>query len=222
MPLKTEEPAVTRKLPIRKIISGLMFASIVVVIVLGLRKPDPVAVPLGADRKAVNAQSFQQKIDQLSQAQAQGQSGAEVHLTAEEIRAAFTVASEAPQPSPQQSATPADAVQSQAALDAVAGAGQPNVSEPQVTFEGDIMKGQFATELGGKKVYVTVNGRLGSKDGYATFEPTEFKVGDLNVPVSLVNDALQKKMLEQRDKLKLPDYISDVKVENGELVVKQK
>src|SRR6266480_7629558 len=65
-------------------------------------------------------------------------------------------------------------------------------------------------------------GHLGAKDGYATFEPTEFKVGDLNIPVSLVNDALQKKLLEQRDRLKLPEFVSDVRVENGELIVKQK
>jgi hypothetical protein len=29
-------------------------------------------------------------------------------------------------------------------------------------------------------------------------------------------------MLEQQDRLKLPDFVSDVRVENGELVVKQK
>ena len=37
-----------------------------------------------------------------------------------------------------------------------------------------------------------------------------------------VLNPLQKKMLEQRDRLKLPDFFSDVKVENGELIVKQK
>jgi hypothetical protein len=47
-------------------------------------------------------------------------------------------------------------------------------------------------------------------------------VGDLSIPVSLVNDALQKKLLEQRDRLKLPEFVSDVRVENGELIVKQK
>jgi uncharacterized protein YpmS len=76
--------------------------------------------------------------------------------------------------------------------------------------------------VGGKKVYVTLAGHLGAKDGYATFQPTEFKVGDLSIPVSLVNDALQKKLLEQRDRLKLPEFVSDVRVENGELIVKQK
>jgi hypothetical protein len=47
-------------------------------------------------------------------------------------------------------------------------------------------------------------------------------VGDLSVPVSLVNDALQKKLTEERDRLKLPDNVSGIKVENGELVMTQK
>ena len=89
-------------------------------------------------------------------------------------------------------------------------------------FDGDVAHGQFLTHIAGKDVWVTLSGRLGSKDGYATFDPTEFKVGDLNVPVSLVNDALQKKLSEQRDRLKLPDNVGGMKVENGELVMTQK
>jgi len=71
-------------------------------------------------------------------------------------------------------------------------------------------------------VYVTVAGHLGAKDGYATFEPTEFRIGDMVFPVSMVNAQLQKKMAEQRDRMKLPDFISDVSVQNGELVIKRK
>ena len=71
-------------------------------------------------------------------------------------------------------------------------------------------------------MFGSVSGHLGSKDGYATFEPTEFKVGDISIPASLVNDALQKKLAEQHDRLKLPDSVGGLKVENGELVVTQK
>jgi len=78
------------------------------------------------------------------------------------------------------------------------------------------------TQVAGKDVWVTLAGHLGSQDGYATFVPTEFKVGDLNVPISLVNDALQKKLMEQRDRLRLPDNVSAIKVENGELIMMQK
>ena len=91
-----------------------------------------------------------------------------------------------------------------------------------MSFDGDVAHGQFLTQIAGKDVWVTLSGHLGSKDGYATFDPTEFKVGDLNVPVSLVNDALQKKLSEQRDRLKLPDNVGGMKVENGELVMTQK
>jgi len=80
----------------------------------------------------------------------------------------------------------------------------------------------FPGLLAGKDVWVTISGHLGSKDGYATFDPTEFKVGDMNVPVSLVNPTLQKKLAEQHDQLKLPDYVGDVRVQNGELVMQQK
>ena len=101
------------------------------------------------------------------------------------------------------------------------GPGQPNIKDYQVSFEGDLVKGQFLTQVAGKDVWVTVEGHLGSKDGYATFEPTKFKVGDLSVPVSLVNDQLQKRLMEQRDRLKLPDSVSGMKVENGEVVLNQ-
>jgi hypothetical protein len=101
-------------------------------------------------------------------------------------------------------------------------ASQPEIKDYNVNFEGDVAHGQFLTKIAGKDVWVTVSGHLGSKDGYATFEPTEFKVGDISIPASLVNDALQKKLAEQHDRLKLPDSVGGLKVENGELVVLQK
>jgi hypothetical protein len=89
--------------------------------------------------------------------------------------------------------------------DANIGSGEPNIKDQQVTYEGDVVHGRFLTEIAGKDVWVTISGHMGSKDGYATFEPTEFKVGDTEVPVSLVNPLLQKKLAEQRDRMKLPE-----------------
>ena len=192
----------------------------VAAIYLALKKPEPVAAPQTAAAVAANAQSFQNKVDQLAQAQASGQSGTEVHLTPGEENAAILQSSGAIPAQPAVSA--ANGTPDINAPIAPGAVDINSLGEPKVTFDGDQMKGQFQTELGGKQVTVTIAGRLGSKDGYANFEPTEFKVGDLDVPVSLVSDALQKKMLEQRDRLKLPDYVSDMRVENGELVVKQK
>jgi len=212
------------KIRLGRILSIATLLISVAALVLAFKKPQPVASPQTPAAIAAHAQSFQAKVSQLQQAQAQGQTGSEVRLTADEIGAAIAQAdgampvSSAQGKVPSSAGTPADtpAAVAPASVEAA------NLEEPLISFEGDIVRGQFVAEVAGKKTYVTVAGHLGSKDGYATFEPTEFKVGDLKVPVSLVNDALQKKMLEQQDRLKLPDFVSDVRVENSQLVVKQK
>ena len=106
--------------------------------------------------------------------------------------------------------------------DSNVGSAAPTIKDQQVSFDGDVVHGQFLTEIAGKDVWITISGHLGDQGGYATFDPTEFKVGDLSVPVSLVNPALQKKLNEQRDRLKLPDGVGGLKVENGELVMQGK
>jgi len=196
------------------------------------KKPQPVAVPQPAAAAVISAQSFETKLEQLEQPRKQGQSEAEIHLNADEVNAAVAQAanaipaavSQAPNgyaPSGQASSSGA-AGQLPSTISDFAAGGTPTVKDYQLNFEGDIVRGQFLTEIAGKNVYVTLAGHLGTKDGYAIFDPTEFKVGDMNVPVALVNDALQKKLAEQRDRLKLPEFVGDMKVENGELVMKQK
>jgi hypothetical protein len=89
--------------------------------------------------------------------------------------------------------------------DSNVGSGEPNIKDQQVTMDGDVVHGRFLTEIAGKDVWVTISGHMGEKDGYATFDPTEFKVGDTEVPVSMVNPLLQQKLAEQRDRLKVPN-----------------
>jgi len=227
-----------KKWKLDRIISIATLLSSVVAIVLVLKKPAPVAPTQPLANAAANAQSFQDKVERLEQPKEPGQPPAEVRVTSDEIQAAIAQAAgaiplapaqtpgAAPAAVPQQSATgqPAPAVPNSvpSSADAPFASGTPEVKDYQVTFEGDIARGQFVTEIGGKDVYVTLAGHLGSQNGYATFDPTEFKVGDLSIPVSLVNDALQKKLNEQRDRLKLPDNVGGIKVENGELVMTQR
>ncbi len=94
----------------------------------------------------------------------------------------------------------------------------------QVSFSGDRVVGQFVTNLHGKDVYVTIAGKLGASAGYVTFEPAELKIGDLPVPVSMLNAPLQNKLSqpETHARLKLPDYIADLRIEDGQLVVVEK
>jgi len=204
-----------------RIISVATLASSLIAIVLVLKKPHPVAPPMPAAVAAAKAESFQQKLQQFEQPKQTGEPPAEVHLSSDEIAAALAQAAGAIPAVAQSEASTTGALPSTppTSPDATMGPGQPEVKDYQVNFDGDVARGQFVTQIGGKDVYVTLAGHLGSKDGYATFDPTEFKVGDLNIPVSLVNDALQKKLTEQRDRLKLPDNVDGIKVENGELVM---
>jgi hypothetical protein len=219
------------KFKIDRIISIATLVASLVAIVLVLKRPAPVAHPQAPAAIAEHAQSFDQKMAEFEKATEQATqrsqpaapSGAsapataaspatpkaEVHLNSDEITAVLAE-------------TLGTAGTAGLTPDSNIGSAAPTIKDQQVSFDGDLVHGQFLTEVAGKDVWITVSGHIGDKDGYATFDPTEFKVGDLNVPVSLVNSALQKKLGEERDRLKLPDNVGNVKVENGELVMQQK
>ncbi len=190
---------------IYRVARWVVLAILLIVILLAIKKPSQLAAPqVAAGSWKQQAADFQTKINQLEQANTEGNHGGEVQLSSAEVNAALVESL--------RNGTP------------TADLGQVPIQAPQVSFEGDQVRGIFPTQIYGKDVYVTVAGRLGSQNGYATFDPTEFKVGDLTVPVSLVNGPLQKKLADpaNRDKLKLPDFIADVRVVNSQLVVTQK
>lgn len=210
-----------KKWKLDRIISLATLASSVVAIVLVLKKPQPISPALPPAVAAAKAESFQEKLQRFEQPKAPGQAPSELRLSSDEVSAAIAQAAGAiPETPVRLSSGVPTAVPS--SPDAPIAPGQPEVKDYQVNFDGDLARGQFLTQIGGKDVYVTLAGHLGSKDGYATFDPTEFKVGDLNIPVSLVNEALQRKLTEQHDRMKLPDNVNGIKVENGELVMTQR
>ena len=218
-----------KKFKIDRIISITTLVASLIAIILVLKKPAPVAHSQPPAAIAEHAQSFDQKMAEFEQATqlspasgssdtsksdagpaALASSKAEVHINSDEISAVLA-----------QSLGNA-AGTSGLSPDTNIGSGAPTIKDQNVSLDGDVVHGQFLTQIAGKDVWVTISGHLGEKDGYATFDPTEFKVGDLSVPVSLVNPALQKKLAEQRDRLKLPENVGAMKVENSELVMQQK
>jgi hypothetical protein len=214
-----------------RIISVATLVTSVAALVLVLKKPTPVAPAQSPAAAAANVESVEKKLEQLDQPKEPGQPPAQVRFNSDEITAALAQAAAAlPKNITASAAMAASGAVSQtgpptsvpASADAVIGDGEPEVKDYKVNFDGDVARGQFVTQIGGKDVYVTLAGHLGSKDGYATFDPTEFKVGDLSIPVSMVSNALQQKLSEQRDRLKLPDDVGNIKVENGQLVATQK
>lgn len=209
------------KLKFDRIVSIVTLVASLIAILLVVMRPAPVSHHQDPAAIAQHAQSFDQKMAEFEQA-ARPVNGsavtfdtdpanpkAEVHLSSDEVSAVLAQSmGNAGGPT----LTPTSDV----------GSAAPTIKDQQVSFDGDVVHGQFLTQIAGKDVWITISGHIGEKDGYATFDPTEFKVGDLNVPVSMVNPALQKKLAEQRDRLKLPDNVGNLKVENSQLVMQQK
>jgi hypothetical protein len=214
---------------VQRIISFATLAISILTLVLVLRRPAPVAPVVAPAAAAANAQSFQEKVNRLALPKVAGEGESEVRMNSGELSAALAQAAGLmPSAAPASTSTGANSANSPATNTPPAGGALefpgsvPNIKDYQVSMDGDLIRGQFLTQIAGKDVYLTLAGHLGSKDGYATFDATEVKVGDLSVPASLVNGVLQKKLAEQRDQLKLPNDVKDIKVENGELVFVEK
>ena len=216
----------------RRILSAIMLLGCVVTTYQLFSKPQPVASPQNVEVARANAASFDQKLERLEIPRTVADTPAEVHFSSDEVSAEIAQSISSP---PAIALDPASTGARSAAVpdsakpvsaptstpDAV-GTGQVQLKGYEVKLEGDVARGQFVTQIAGQDVYVTLAGHLGSQDGYVTFDPTEFKVGDLSIPVSLVNSALQKKLAEEREQLKLPPGIASLRVANSELVITQK
>ena len=182
-----------------------------------LSKPQPVALPQNVETARQNAESFERKLQQLEMGQKSTDPSRDVRFSSDEVNAEIAQSTGSMPAAP--SVAPAPGLERPASEITH---GEVEVKGYQVMLEGSIARGQFITNVAGKDIYVTVAGHLGSQDGYVTFDPTEFKVGEMTIPVSLVNPALQKKLAEQRDALKLPGGIQSLRIENGELVITPK
>jgi hypothetical protein len=207
------------KLKLDRILNIATLVVALLALVLVLKRPAPVAQQKTPAVIAAPAQSFNQKVDQLEPApkQSQQSQASGGYSSAAPQSSQSSQPSQSPKTEAHSNSDGIGALLAQAAgaagaagtgglsPDSDLGGGEPNIKDQQVTYEGDVVHGRFLTEIAGKDVWVTISGHMGSKDGYATFEPTEFKVGDISVPVSLVNPALQRKLAEQRDRMKLPE-----------------
>ena len=209
------------KLKLDRIISIATLFAALLAIVLVLKRPAPVVQVQAPAATVDHAQPSAQQMGQLEQAVQQALPASSGNYAAPQAQSQTPSPNQAiasssqPKTEAHSNSDGISALLAQAAGTAggggfspeadIGGSGEPNIKDQQITYEGDLVHGRFLTEIGGKDVWVTISGHMGSKDGYATFEPTEFKVGDVNVPVSLINPSLQRKLAEQRDKLKLPN-----------------
>jgi hypothetical protein len=101
---------------------------------------------------------------------------------------------------------------------------QSSVKDVKVDMEGSLVKAYVIFDFHGRDLSLELDGHLGSENGYVKFEPVAGKLGSLPLPQSTLDSAVAKMMSspENREKLKLPDDISDVQVVDGKAVVSYK
>lgn len=221
-----------------RIFSWSALAVLIVALVLMLRKSPPPNVPY--DPAAT--QRVQQKLDAADQAQAAGEPS-QVQLDSTELnsylhdnlalegtpqtQAAASGAQEQPQQTAN-SADPGDSGSQPSPAPAVSGADpqtveqvQSTVREVQIDMEGDLIRAYVVFDFHGKDLSLELDGHLFTQEGYLRFDPVAGKLGSLPLPKSTLDSAVQKLMAspENREKLKLPDGISDVQVVDGHAVV---
>ncbi|HEV2102086.1 MAG TPA: hypothetical protein VGR58_04840 [Candidatus Acidoferrum sp.] len=95
-----------------------------------------------------------------------------------------------------------------------------SVRDVKVQMEGDQVHAYLVFDLHGKEMSLDLVGKLGAADGYLKFDPVSGHIGSLPIPQSALESAV-KQLMESpvnRERLRLPSDVSDLRIENGELV----
>ena len=94
------------------------------------------------------------------------------------------------------------------------------VRDVKVELMDDRVRAYVLFDFHGKDLSLQLEGRLGTANGYLQFEPLAGQLGALPIPQSTLQSAVQRLMdsPENREKLKLPPEIADLRIENGEIV----
>jgi hypothetical protein len=98
---------------------------------------------------------------------------------------------------------------------------QSSVKDVKVDMVGDVVKAYVIFDFHGKDMSLELDGHLRSENGYMKFEPFSGKLGSLPLPQSTLESAVEKLMSspENREKLRLPEGVNDLKIQDGQAVV---
>jgi hypothetical protein len=99
-----------------------------------------------------------------------------------------------------------------------------SVKDVKVELIEDRVRAYVVFDFHGKDMTLQLEGKLGAEDGYLHFEPVAGQIGSLPIPKSTLEAAVARMMEspENREKLKLPNDMFGLKVQNGEVVATYK
>lgn len=221
---------------IYSVLGWVCTAGLILILILVLRKAPTPDVPY--DPAA--AQRVQQKLAAADQARAAGQP-AQVAIDRTELNSYLqqNLQMQGSSPSAGAAAPTGDAGSAPAgAPSGAAPAADPSANGDQLTqaqvesavkdvkvdMDGDLIKAHVIFNLHGKDMSLDLDGHLVSENGYLKFEPVDGKLGSLPLPQSVLNAAVDRLMSspENREKMKLPEDINDIQIQNGQAVVSYK
>jgi hypothetical protein len=210
-----------------RIVRWSSYASALIVLLLVLRKAPPPIVETNPQAAA----RVEQKFDQVQQAVSAGQP-ATMRMDQTELNSYLIshldIASNAAAPS----TTPGAPTEGgAAALPAPSGTTAEQieqvksaVKDVKVELIDDRARAYVVFDFHGKDMTLQLEGKLGADNGYLQFAPVSGQIGSLPIPQSTLETAVRRLMEspENREKLKLPDGMSSLKIENGEVVASYK
>lgn len=207
-----------------RIVRWTVYACVLIVLILLLHKSAPPAVSTTPEAAA----RVEQKFQDVQQAVAQGQP-ATLRMDETELnsylasrlvlsggQAPNTAANAAP------GGTPGGAPNAeQPTMDDVEQM-RSNVKDVKVQLIDDRVRAYVVFDVHGKEMTLQLEGKLGADNGFLRFEPVSGQIGALPIPQATLEAAVRRMMEspENREKLKLPSDVSDLKIENGEVVAK--
>ena len=199
--------------------STYLAALITLILILHKTSPPPVQVSPQAAARA------EQKVEDVEQSVSRGEP-ATLRLNEAELNSYLASRLNPAAPGPEASRADPDSEAPSPASPAEFPSGadveqmRSNVKDVKVQMEGDRVKAYVVFDIHGKDMTLQLVGKLGASDGYLRFEPVSGHIGSLPIPQSALETAVRQLMEspENREKLKLPSDVSDMHIENGELV----
>ena len=101
---------------------------------------------------------------------------------------------------------------------------QSSVRDVRINLIEDRVRAYVLFDFHGKDLSLQIEGHLHAEDGYLKFDPVSGSLGSFPLPHSSLESTVRKMMdsPENREKMRLPPEISDLRIENGEVVVSYK
>ncbi len=123
-------------------------------------------------------------------------------------------------PAPTQSPAAPGSAETNATVEEV----QSSVRDVRINLVENRVQAYVVFDFHGKDLSLQLEGRLHAEDGYLKFDPVSGALGSFPLPQSSLESTVHKMMdsPENREKLRLPPEISDLRIANGEVVVSYK